>query len=112
MSRAASRMTNCSHGLPLNSDCRECRADGILEDDHNSILLMSETYRDSVAHYWIHTAGTGVWRKARKPSVCCHGTERHVINIGDRYLDTGERTAGGVWATYKCCEACANAVQS
>lgn len=27
--RAATRMTNCSHGAPSGADCRECRADGV-----------------------------------------------------------------------------------
>lgn len=27
--RAATRMNNCSHGSPLDADCRECRADGL-----------------------------------------------------------------------------------
>ena len=72
-------------------------------------MLMQTTIRGSAAHYWIHAAHTGVWRKARKPQVCRNGKERHVINAGDLYLDTGERTPDGVWATIKCCEACANA---
>jgi hypothetical protein len=36
-------------------------------------MLMQATIRGSAAHYWISAAGTGVWRKARKPQVCRNG---------------------------------------
>jgi hypothetical protein len=71
--------------------------------------MQTMTFEGTQADYWISRAGTGVWRTARKQQVCRAGHERHVMKPGDRYLDTGERTPDGVWATIKCCEACANA---
>jgi hypothetical protein len=62
-----------------------------------------------MADYWINHARSGVWRRARKPQECRNGKQVHVIKAGDRYLDTGEQFPGSVWATIKCCEACANA---
>ena len=68
------------------------------------------TIEGSLGQYWIVNAGTGVWRTARANHIC-RGGERgreHYIKKGERFLDTGERTPDGVWATYKCCETCAN----
>lgn len=58
--------------------------------------------------YWVRVAGSGVWRVARKNMLCKGGTRRteHYISAGERYLDTGEKSA--VWATYKCCRTCAD----
>ena len=70
--------------------------------------MYTTTFEGTQAEYWIKSAGTGVWRTARKEQVCRAGRTRHTIKAGDRYLDTGERTPDGVWATIKCCEACAN----
>lgn len=72
----------------------------------STVLLMQHTIPGSIAAYWISEAGTGVWRKARKPLNCTHGKVRHFIDPGQRYLDTGERI--GIWATIKCCERCAD----
>lgn len=70
-----------------------------------------ETIPLSIGHYWINDAGTGVWRTAKKNHLC-KGGERpyreHYILAGQRFLDTGERTLSGVWATYKCCQTCAD----
>lgn len=70
-----------------------------------------ETIPFSVGHYWVKGAGTGVWRTARKNHLCKGGNRRteHYIMAGERFLDTGERTPDGVWATYKCCQTCADA---
>jgi hypothetical protein len=66
------------------------------------------TIRGSMADYWINEAGTGVWRRARKNHLCRGGLRgrEHYIMQGERFLDTGERS--GVWATYKCCQTCAD----
>jgi hypothetical protein len=70
---------------------------------------MEMTLEGSQAAYWINRVGTGVWRTARKQQICRAGHERHIIKPGDRYLDTGERTPDGVWATIKSCQECADA---
>ena len=57
----------------------------------------------TIANYWIDEEKTGVWRTSRRDQHCCHkGCSG--IRKGERYLDTGERTADGIWATYKVCE--------
>ena len=70
--------------------------------------VSQETIPLSVGHYWINDAKSGVWRIARKNHLCKGGKRgrEHYIMAGERFLDTGERS--GVWATYKCCRACAD----
>jgi hypothetical protein len=52
-----------------------------------------------------------VWRTARKAHYCGqhqngkHEEQEPAIQLGDRYLDTGEVI--DVWRTSKCCVACA-----
>lgn len=70
-----------------------------------------ETIPFSTGHYWVNGAGTGVWRTAKKNHICKGGKRpyrEHYIKAGERFLDTGERTPDGVWATYKCCQTCAD----
>lgn len=68
-----------------------------------------ETIPFSTGHYWVSEAGTGVWRTARQNHLCKGGRRgEHYIKAGERFLDTGERTPGSVWATYKCCRTCAD----
>lgn len=61
---------------------------------------------ETIQEFWKRINGDrAVWRTARKEQQWCGQCMSWAIHRGDRYLDTGERIE--VWATSKCCAACA-----
>jgi len=62
--------------------------------------------------YWEKATG-GKFRTCRKKKQHCQYRKNgficnKLIDIGDRYFDTNERTQSGIFATYHYCIDCAN----